>query len=51
MVFVLCSSFSIITIIVKTNEDAGLEASMKDKEFIVRVVRLWWRYEWLVHSL
>jgi len=32
---------------VKIDEDAGLETSLKDKEFITRVMRLWWRCEWL----
>jgi len=40
-----------ITILVGADEDAGLEAPLKDEEFVVRVVRLWQRYEWLVRSI
>ena len=38
-----------IIILVGINEDACLEAPLKDKKYVVRVVRLHWKYEWLVH--
>jgi len=35
---------------VRALKDAGLETSLKDEKFVVKVVRFQWMYEWLVCS-
>jgi len=40
-----------ITTLVGTDEDAGLETFLKDEKSVVRVMSLQHMYEWLIRSI